>query len=280
MNYPSTTGALLDADRENRLSNSRPYYLYQPPLLSRLQKLSRKKIWLSDPKNFNDPFDIRLNLENLNRRGPFNDEARLRDAMHALLKDNPEAPQHWFYNDHLLESVQKWINQSISSYMLEQAIQARFDEFGVSCFTPIWNHGLMWSHYADSHTGYCIEYCVKDLTLNLSNQRMFSSFHVEYTSKLPTVCISEALFSPHQTLSRMLATKSIEWSYEQEWRLVHLEKKATYVETPEGMEISALIVGLKAQPKLITKLLIKARALKVPLYRIKQVGYELKLELM
>ena len=28
--------------------------------------------------------------------------------------------------------------------------------YGVICFSAIWNHILMWSHYANSHQGFCI----------------------------------------------------------------------------------------------------------------------------
>ncbi|MBK9217451.1 MAG: hypothetical protein RJA63_890 [Pseudomonadota bacterium] len=62
---------------------------------------------------------------------------------------------------------------------------------------------------------------------------------------------------------------------------MHLEKKASYVDMPTGMEISALIAGLKAEPKLVQRLIKKAAALKVPAYRVRRYsGYELKMELL
>ena len=60
--------------------------------------------------------------------------------------------------------------------MLEDEIKERFREFGVACFTPIWNNGLMWSHYADSHAGYCVEYCVRGMTLALHLGFVFGFF--------------------------------------------------------------------------------------------------------
>lgn len=281
MSYPSEASHVLDAARQARHKESCPYYLFQPASPGRLSKLSRKKLWMSDPERFNDPLDLRLELEDLTGRGPFDDEGGLREAMRVLLADNQEAALHWFYNERLLESVRCWIDGRLNIFMLEDEIKERFREFGVACFTPIWDNGLMWSHYADSHAGYCVEYCVKEMTVVLKNQGLFSHYHVQYSSTLPRLCVSEALFSPHQTLGRMLATKSAEWAYEQEWRLVHLEKKATYVEMPVGMEISALIAGLKADHKLVQRLIKKAAALKVPAYRVKRYsGYELKMELL
>lgn len=280
MNNPSETGPAFEAAKKERLNALHPYYLFQPALLGRLSKLSHKKIWISDPIKFNDPMDLRLKLEDLTHRGPFNED-QLRDAMKLLIHNNSEVALHWFYNERLLKSIQDWINGEIDISMLKCEVNMRFREFGAACFTPAWNHELMWSHYADGHAGYCIEYCVNEGILALNNPNTFSFYHVQYSSSLPELCMSEALFAPHQTLGRMLATKSAEWAYEQEWRLVHLEKKAAYVDMPAGMEISALIAGLKADSKLVQRLGKKAAALKVPAYRVKRYsGYELKMELL
>lgn len=281
MFHPSTESKALHAAREARLAKSQPYYLYQFDDLNRLGALSRDKIWMSDPGKFNDPLDLRLKIEDQRYRSPFHDRARLRKAMQVLIEDNPDVPLHWFYNDKLIKSIQCWIDQGINEYMLEDQIVERFKEFGVACFTAIRNHALMWSHYANSHKGYCVEYSVREMTLATSNDGFFSSYHVQYISKLPTLCLSEALFAPHQTLGRMLATKSAEWAYEQEWRLVHLEKKATLVDMPIGIEISGLIAGLKASDELLSVLIKKAKELGVPAYKTRHLhGYELDMELI
>ncbi len=281
MAYPSAESKALHDAREERLKNSQPYYLYQPDGLARLKGLAKDKLWISDPSKFNDPLDLRLKIEDQKYRSPFHDGERLRKAMQVLIEDNPYVPLHWFYNERLLNSIQCWIREEINELMLEDEITKRFGEFGVACFTPIRNHALMWSHYADSHKGYCIEYRVREMTLASRNEGLFSSYHVQYISQLPTLCLSEALFAPHQTLGRMLATKSAEWAYEQEWRLVHLEKKATLVDMPVGMEISGLIAGLKASDQLLSDLVNKAKALGIPAYRVKHShGYDLSMELM
>jgi len=234
---------------------------------------------MSDPARFNDPLDLRLQLKDLNYRGPFDDEQRLREAMRVLIQGNPEVTRQWFYTDRLLEELNLWIEGRHPTSELILQIRLRVNEFGIACFTPVWNNALMWAHYADSHTGYCIEYSAKEMTLNLPGST--ASYDVQYVSRLPDLCLSEALFSPHQTLGRMLATKSIEWAYEQEWRLVHLEKKGMMIDMPAGMEISALIVGQKADRNLVDRLIRKAKKLKIPAYRVeKYLGYELRMDLL
>jgi Protein of unknown function (DUF2971) len=281
MAYPLTESKALHDAREERLKDSQPYYLYQPDDLTRLKGLAKDKLWISDPSKFNDPLDLRLKIEDQKYRSPFHDGERLRKAMKVLIEDNPDVPLHWFYNERLIESIQRWIREEIKEFMLEGEITERFREFGVACFTPIRNHALMWSHYANSHKGYCIEFRVNEWDLVLANEGMFSSFHVQYISQLPTLCLTEALFTPHQMLGRMLATKSAEWAYEQEWRLVHLEKKATLVDMPAGIEISALIAGLKANDQLLIDVANKAKELGIPAYKMRHsYGYEVSMELM
>ena len=281
MIYSSEAGAALEEIRKELLKSSQARFRFQPALPERLAALSREKLWISDPAAFNDPLDLRLELEDLSYRGPFDDDAKLREAMGVLFNDNLKVAQHWFYSERLLNSVRSWLDGRIDTLTLEGAVKERFQEFGVACFSPIWNNGLMWSHYANSHAGFCIEYSVKELDLVLKNQGLISHYHVQYSSSLPKLCLSEALFSPHQTLGRMIATKSSEWAYEQEWRLVHLEQRATCVDMPAGMDISALIAGLKADRALIEALQAKAASLAVPAYRVtRPYGYELKMELL
>lgn len=284
MSYPSEKSKALHDERIDRLNSSMPYYLFQPALLSRLSKLSRGKIWMSDPVRFNDPLDLRLELEDRVYLSPFDDKEkkRLREALRVLIEDNREVALHWFYNERLLEFIKYWIEGKVDILTLVDEIKTRFQEFGVACFTSDWQHGLMWSHYADMHEGYCIEYCVQEIELEKRNQGLFSAFHVQYSSALPKLCVSEALLTPHQTLGRMLATKSAEWAYEQEWRLVHLEKKSKNVDMPVGMTVSALIAGHKADSKLVQKLIQKAAMLKIPAYQVQRYnsGYALRMELL
>lgn len=255
------------------------YYQFQPASLTRLTKISRNKLWMSDPSKFNDPLDLRLQLKDLSYRGPFDDEFRLRKAMRVLIEDNPDVARHWFYNSKLLNELTLWIEGTHQTSELIVQIKLRMNEFGIACFTPIWNNTLMWSHYAESHTGYCIEYTVDEMTLNLPGTT--ASYNVQYVSKLPELCLSEALFSPHQTLGRMLATKHIEWAYEKEWRIAHLEGNSMMIDMPPGIKISALIAGQRSSQKLITHLTKKAALLKVPAYKVsKEYNYDLRLELL
>lgn len=86
----------------------------------------------------------------------------------------------------------------------------------VSCFFEgnIQN-SLMWAHYANNHKGFCIEYELKE-----SDPQIFNFNRVNYVSTLPEIYATELLFNPYETVARVVYSKSIEWSYEKEWRYV------------------------------------------------------------
>lgn len=271
--------------RNTKLEKSKAYYRFQPKDSNedqRLKDLTSEKIWFSATRNFNDPMDVRLKIENLTRRGPFFREDSLRAAMKCLIHDNSDVAAHWFYDDDLLKKVKSWVNEesiTLRNIGLVSSITRRFNEFGIACFTPFWNNQLMWAHYASSHQGFCIEYSVNKLTLELENEGLFSGFDVQYSNFLPEICISEALFCPHQTLGRMLATKHSDWAYENEWRLVHYSNNNKLIDKPKGIEISALIAGLKTDQAYWSQIKEKADLLQIPAFRVKKKDYSYDLEM-
>jgi hypothetical protein len=247
--------------------------------VNRLEQLKRGRLWLSEPASFNDPFDLRLYIRDLTCRGPFADAARLRQALSCLLRDNAAVRGYWLFDKNLLAVLQRWITGEAENAEVIAAVQKRFNSFGVACFTEDWRSPLMWSHYADQHAGFCIEYRVQKEELMPDRSDCFVQQQVQYVSALPEICLSEVLFSPHQALGRLLSTKSLEWAYEREWRLINFERSQTAVELPPGMEISALIGGIRMQNENLTQLVEAAQRLEVPAYQVEaNAHYEMVLQ--
>lgn len=275
--------------REERLQSSKAVYRFQTLGLKRerLSQLGPDRLWVSDPATFNDPLDLQLELKDLTRRGPFNESGnarRLKAALACLLYDNKEVELHWFYDGKLIETLRQWSEDRLPGGDSPEnhviwAFKRRVASFGVTCFSPEWENTLMWSHYADNHSGFCVEYMVHPLHFASSGENRALGMHtVQYVSALPELCYSEALFAPHQLLGRMLATKHIDWSYEKEWRLVHYESKQQLVDMPAHMQISALIAGQKMDPELLRQLKGKAWELGIPAFHVRpRNGYEMQL---
>lgn len=94
----------------------------------------------------------------------------------------------------------------------------------LSSFTERVDSILMWSHYAQYHTGFCLEYDLKSLGIDSMTTRML--YPILYRNDLLDVTdfIRRSLENEkrfNNTIGLYAAiVKSIEWSYEKEWRLV------------------------------------------------------------
>ena len=113
-------------------------------------------------------------------------------------------------------------------YKTESRLKFRMLEYlgtYVSCFSSKSNSVLMWSHYASSNTGICVEY---DFAM-LPEENLLSKiiFPVAYTES--PVKLLDLLDDKHQKIYKYpldaaalcaALNKSKVWSYEKEWRLV------------------------------------------------------------
>lgn len=78
-------------------------------------------------------------------------------------------------------------------------------QFGMLCFSAGWDNPLLWSHYADRHKGICLGFDVRDEL-------------VEQVSYVKTRAAMKHPFT-EEKMRRLLFTKYVGWSYEDEWRL-------------------------------------------------------------
>jgi hypothetical protein len=86
-------------------------------------------------------------------------------------------------------------------------------QIGILCLSAKPDDILMWSHYAWSHTGICLEFCSDSPTCAFRNARP-----VRYQEEYPKASI---VTTPPIDLQHVVAyTKASSWSYEQEWRLI------------------------------------------------------------
>lgn len=103
--------------------------------------------------------------------------------------------------------------------------------FGISCFTCSPFNMLMWSHYANKHTGICVEY---DFGKLFSGEQTTLLFPVNYSTRRPLLSIDKIVNYDSNNLSmdesklnillpdimKTLISKSDVWQYENEWRLI------------------------------------------------------------
>ena len=153
-----------------------------------------RELYFSAPRDFNDPFDCKLRAVVTNR------------DMFA----NKIAEQQRLYEEDSVRSkisTNEYINENLS-----QAVDNVINKKGVCCFSRRNDCILMWSHYADSHRGICIEFDVAE------DDEFFSWLvEVQYQEKYPSLDLSMQRMRDYT--HTLLSTKFSDWGYEEEVRV-------------------------------------------------------------
>lgn len=183
-------------------------------------------LYFSAKSQFNDPFDSQIPtkynlcsekeldkyLENLlNIKGIDGDEKikKLRIAKERL-KNNPE-------------EIQTTIDNHIER------------KVGILALTENINNLLLWAHYANKHTGFCIELDAQMLNRIIiaefqKNNELAFIFKVKYKNRFPI--INPCKHSFEQRTQLQFLVKSKDWKYEKEWRIILLNGSRQKIELP------------------------------------------------
>lgn len=157
------------------------------------------KFWFADPTSFNDPFDCHLSLEsNLDAVGI---EKKLTefDLTKTLEKDQIKA---------LLSDPIKF------KETLETVANNCMATRGILALAQTHDNILMWSQYAESHTGIVFELDVEK-SLDFFTIPMSVDYKEKYTSL-------DFINEENESIKRNIQLKSSQWSYEEEVRIVKM----------------------------------------------------------
>lgn len=163
------------------------------------------------------------------------------------------------------------------------------DAVGITCFSETPYNMLMWSHYANKHSGICVEYDFSKLFSTVPNSLLLP---VEYSGKRPLLPIEKVVVKRNgkieidqskvklllPALLKSLAIKSDIWSYEREWRHV-IFTKDIHNRLACLPIISRIILGINISPENREKMLGVAREKHIPVYvaSMKSDKYEMVL---
>ncbi len=121
------------------------------------------------------------------------------------------------------------------------------DLFYIGCLCPDNKNRLMWSHYADCHKGFCIEYDFSQAPDDLL------PLPVIYTNKRPQIPWRAAIQMNDETRAEAnrvfmmaLLTKDAVWDYEREWRLLISSTMDQRLKMPP---ISCIYLGVQCPPE-------------------------------
>lgn len=213
------------------------------------QNLENNKLYLSSPKDFNDPYDCECKLNYhliiyyvytslyLESFSTWKAEIFKKSSLdyRAMIENCPHYRKSYLnkYKEH--HNVPKF-NTLISDIK---------DDILISCFSETYNSVLMWSHYADEHRGICIEYDLQDLYGNIQftfNRAMYPVIYNRTLADVTQLAI-DTIFkksSKHvlnYVLIKPAVHKAIDWRYEQEWRIIFPRINTREIETPTPSKI-------------------------------------------
>ena len=145
------------------------------------------KLWLSQAGEFNDPFDCAF-LYNHHSKEIYD-----RDTEYNLA-----------------------VKEGLKQYDRDKESEKLQQKVFVACFSERNNSMLMWSHYAEQHTGLCVGYRLHELI------KKYNIFPVIYNNQMPQ--ISDISNADEGILYKSILTKCVDWSYEKEWRIIVIDK--------------------------------------------------------
>ncbi|WAK03607.1 DUF2971 domain-containing protein [Methylobacter sp. YRD-M1] len=203
----------------------------------------RSRLWLSSPIDFNDPFDMSASIV---AAGTARER---RDRFDALAKANGVK-----WRERKL-AAKKFARRPVGDIEeeLQSSYQRNLEDVGVFSFAGDARSILMWSHYANNHTGVCFQFERARDFATLSG-----ALTVEYSAEYPEV---NWLTEFAESLGKVLLRKHEGWAYEMEERIVRPGDARKHLSFAPAALVG-MIIGCRAhqQHRELAQALLEERA--------------------
>lgn len=252
--------------------------------------------YFSKPSDFNDPYDTKYEIE----KSATEDE--IRQYFINIINANE-------YKKNIDDFVFDEINRLISnckdtegkintSYFMGNIPESKYsDNMRILCLAQDETNILMWSHYAENHTGICIglkTYSIYNKIFIQTQMDQIRSFSgIDFLQPVSEIIYSNTKPNPYnfftgsyKDIIKFYLTKSIDWEYEKEMRVIVPEKMI--LKNPvwiDESQISEIIFGLNASDILIEKVIniirnYTNRGNWITIYKCKEIkgAYEIEKE--
>ena len=213
--------------------------------------LTDQAIWFASPATFNDPFDCRI---------PFRFDLIPKDEQFKRVRElGSEVNPSW--TEEKLQTEAEYAVRTAGVFSEDPEIrepamrkywQSISETYGVLSFAGEFRSILLWSHYADSHRGYCIEIDAHQLAkelfdLHRTDEHFVDVHRVVYREKLPIIIPSNDQNEDLKRHMTLLTTKSSAWKYEREYRFIYVAKTNLARSISKGA-IKRVILGCQMSP--------------------------------
>ena len=199
-----------------------------------LSTISDETFYMQLSANFNDPFDCLFTPMAVPNNRDIREFRKLHAKKIALAKNlGPYETRQ--VEKRVLKLSPKAIVEELNAIVTEQTSTT-----GVCCFSELNDNMLMWSHYANSHSGILIT-----IDPNFSKNEILLVMPVNYVRERPKVELPRENPSElsEQIVQKILYSKAECWDYEKEWRIISLRKHGV-IKFPPNI-VSSITLGAK-----------------------------------
>jgi len=235
------------------MSPSLPQFLYKyrsienenkPEENNSIKALLSSYAYFSSRTNFNDLFDSKIGFK-------FPTAQQIKFARNSTKKDEYQFLNQCIKNGKLTPFGNEYLNK------LRDSINQKVDEYLFFCVSGKNDSNLMWSHYANSHRGFCIEFKSEHIKAD----------KVTYQEDIPTFDLSHVIAQSimaansdtiGKSIWQALRVKLSEWDYEDEYRF-QVSKEQTGYPSHKGERsfpykyspdfVESIIFGCRINPK-------------------------------
>lgn len=223
--------------------------------------LEHGELYFSKPSKFNDPFDCRIEYDS---------NISLEIFEKILAKSKLSEKQKYEYIEKFKQNPQEIISQLNESF--------QFDHLNIFCLTKDEKNILMWSHYAQNHTGICIgfkaylfhgSYIIKTKEIytnddytnpdNFNDNKYIILTRIKYRNNMPSKY--KIAQDDYDALVKFTTHKAPQWGYEQEYRVIIPNKflreriKRKQIICVEKTEIGEILFGIKTPDHIKEKII-------------------------
>ena len=242
--------------------------------------LLHNELYLASPKEINDPFDCRI-APNFKSQTPAEKDRYITDLAIQKFED---IERKGLNMAHVLRDLESRMDnpekfqQTVEKYIFE--LQNR--HYGILSLSKRWNGILLWSHYSDSHKGFCVGFWTK----NLWDTGLFGKAGVvEYDTEFPKIKprVAKDKMSITKEAFIQTHTKSKDWTYEEECRFINVyfpnEPKPfeRIIQVPENV-FSDVTIGINTTDKDKEEIIEICKIKNIPVYQAKKEDFKFAIE--
>ena len=223
--------------------------------------------------------DMKLKVETTPNATLFNGDSeafRIMDFFQLLLNISLESE-----NISELTDVKQTFHE-LTNELLEKSRKIISQQCRVTCLSERMDSPLMWSHYANKHYGFCLEY---DFTYTMMKRypdlipAQLMLFPVVYSQTRPL--ISNVLFNSKTMLEYIkskkippdmvssiiygLLVKSEDWNYEKEWRIFSIDSEKITMKLPPARKV---FLGSNMENSARERIIDIAEKKNIPVYQM------------